>query len=110
MIFDVSAFFAFIAALLMGILFYLERLNGKIVHVANLCSLAAVALSFVFIGIALAHGADGRQLEVTTRSILLLNLYASLFNFAARIWADLKQILVGSRGVAVQAEGNYTDS
>jgi hypothetical protein len=98
MFFDVSAFFAFVAAFLVGILFNQENLKGRIVSVANLCSLTTVALSLIFLAIPLARGAGARQMEPVTKILLLMNLYACLFNFAARAWAALSRGLKFNAG------------
>jgi hypothetical protein len=88
----------FFGALLLSALLYLKEIKTKFIPIANLCSLLIFVVSIICAVDLLSHGIDDpSNLVEMAALIILMNLYAALFNIAARVAARVLELMGNKR-------------
>lgn len=94
MFYSTIALLAFLAALLLSSLLYIKNIKTKIASAANMCSLLAFLFSMVYLLNMLASGIDDMsRVAGILATAILMNLYACVFNVAARVWERLVNLM-----------------
>lgn len=83
---SVTALVVFGGSLLFSVLVYLRDIKTKIVPAANLCMILVFVISMITIVNTLAAGIDDpSKLAETAAVVILMNIFAGLFNAATRV-------------------------
>lgn len=95
MYFSLTALLVFVGSLILGVLIYVRNIRSQLLSIANMASMLAFVASLIYVVTVLGNGLeDPSWLAAVIGKTLLMNLYAGLFNVAARVFNGFVNIKV----------------
>ncbi len=99
----------FLGALVLSILLYMKNIKASLIPIANLCSLLVFAFFIIYAVDFLGHGiGDPSEFAEMLAISFLMNLYAALFNIAARV-ATRIMVLMGNKRLKIRVRAEIVE-